>query len=82
VIPSVISERLGEIGLDVHRFCIRTLRFFPDVSARVGHPGKATSLSTKRETVQELVVPLRALDAPTREGVVQAVRPSETRVCE
>jgi hypothetical protein len=64
---------------------IRTLRFFPDVSARGGAPSppghfyadaskrafgiqvEATSLSTKRETLQELLVPLRALSAPTRE---------------
>jgi len=61
---------------------IRTLRFFPDVSARGGaSPGhfyadasrrvfgiqiEATSLSTKRETVQELLVPVRALKAHMR----------------
>jgi len=57
-----------------------SLRFFPDVSARGGaSPGhfyadastrafgmqiEATSLATKRETVQELLVPVRALVAP------------------
>jgi hypothetical protein len=71
-----VSDVLGDV---------RTLRFFPDVSARGGAaspPGhfyadastrvfgiqvEATSLSTKRETVQELLVPLRALSGPTRE---------------
>ena len=64
---------------------IRTLRFFPDVSARGGaSPGhfyadasrrvfgiqiEATSLSTKRETVQELLVPVQALKAPMRSPV-------------
>lgn len=64
---------------------IRTLRFFPDVSARGGaSPGhfyadasrrvfgiqiEATSLSTKRETVQELLVPVRALMACPRSPV-------------
>jgi hypothetical protein len=57
-----------------------SLRFFPDVSARGGaSPGhfyadasarafgmqiEATSLATKRETVQEVLVPVRALVAP------------------
>jgi len=64
---------------------IRTLRFFPDVSARGGaSPGhfyadasrrvfgiqiEATSVSTKRETVQELLVPVQALKACTRSPV-------------
>ena len=64
---------------------IRTLRFFPDVSARGGASPRyffadasrrmfgiqieATSLSTKRETVQELLVPVRALKACPRSPV-------------
>ena len=64
---------------------IRTLRFFPDVSARGGaSPGhfyadasrrvfgiqiEATSVSTKRETIQELLVPVQALKACTRSPV-------------
>jgi len=64
---------------------IRTLRFFPDVSARGGaSPGhfyadasrrvfgiqiEATSRSTKREIVQELLVPVQALKACGRSPV-------------
>ena len=67
---------------------IRTLRFFPDVSARGGAtPGhfyadasrrmfgiqiEAMFRSTKRNTVQELLVPVRALKASTRSPVYRS----------
>jgi len=100
VIPSVLADRPSEILLNVYWLyprpqsiqqqvpppaIIRTLRFFPDVSARGGaSPGhvyadasrrvfgtqiEATSLATKRETVQELLVPVQALKASTQSPV-------------
>jgi hypothetical protein len=61
---------------------VHTLRFFPDVTGQGGAPPghfyadvaervfgiqiEATSLLTKRETVQELLVPVRALMGPQR----------------
>jgi len=83
--PTVILVRSYVLSVSDVLKDIRTLRFFPDVSARGGAPSppghfyadaskrafgiqvEATSLSTKQETLQELLVPLRALSAPTRE---------------
>ncbi len=105
VIPSVLSERPGEIVLDVYSLFpqlgqqrapaiirsyvlslpeveICTLWLVPDVSARGGaFPGhfyadaskrmfgiqiEVIFLSTNRETFQELLVPVQALNATTR----------------
>jgi hypothetical protein len=66
VIPSVISERLGEIGLDVHRFCIRTLRFFPDVSAR-GRAASPPGLLLRRPVEARVGHPGRS-DVPVDEA--------------
>ena len=77
--PAMMTIRSYVISVSDVLSDIRTLRFFPDVSARGGaSPGhfyadasrrvfgiqiEATSVSTKRETVQELLVPVQALSS-------------------
>jgi len=76
--PPIVRRYVLSVADALHK--IRSLRFFPDVTARGGaSPGhfyadasrrafgiqfEATTLETGRDTVQELLVPLRALMAP------------------
>jgi len=80
--PTIVRRYVLSVAADALTD-VRALRFFPDVSGRGGaSPGyfyadvskrafgiqfEATSLETRRETVQELLVPLRALLAPEQE---------------
>jgi hypothetical protein len=81
--PAIVRSYVLSVSDVLEYIC--TLRFFPDVSARGGaSPGhfyadasqrvfgiqiEATSYLTKRETVQELLVPVQTLKASARSPV-------------